>query len=203
MRFNAILKMLIVLQAMILIAASAEATTVGFDPTDQTVFRGESARADLEIFDLDGEVVSAYDLDILYDSTVVRATGVVFTNALGDELFFEVLSSSATSTPGVVDLAEVSLLSDADLFSQQGGDSVRVASLIFDAVGVGETYLDVVFDETNDIKGRLGQILDADSTRGRIEVLGPVAAVPEPSSALVFCVGIALVSRFFGRDRSR
>ena len=44
-------------------------------------------------------IVSAYDLDILYDSSIVAATGVVFTTLLGDELSFEVFNALYVSTP--------------------------------------------------------------------------------------------------------
>ena len=59
-------------------------------------------------------------LDIVFDAAVIGLDGVSFTSALGDESAFEVLTST-TSGPGLVDLAAVSLLSDAALLALQEG----------------------------------------------------------------------------------
>jgi len=171
-------------------ATQASAATIGFDPPAQTVDLGTVATVDIVVSDLGGEIVSAYDLDILYDSSIVSATGVVFTSALGDELFFETLNSSILSAPGVVDFAQLSLLPDDELFGLQGGDSLTVASIVFETVGVGVTDLEFVLDDVNDIKGRLGAILPIDASRGQIRVEGGATQpIPEPSAAMLFFVG--------------
>jgi hypothetical protein len=136
--------------------------------------------------------VSAYDLDVTYDSSVLSATGVTFGLLLGDELLFEVLNASDVSVPGLVDFAQVSLLSDAELAALQS-DPFTLATLEFDAIGVGTSSLDFVFDAFNDIKGRTALVLDVDPGSGSVNV------VPEPHAVLVFALGAFLVGGAIGR----
>lgn len=75
-----------------------------------------------------------------------------------------------------------------------------VATLLFDAVGTGSTELDFVFDQFNDVKGRDGAVLPVVASRASIEVAAPV---PEPSAALLFAVGAALVLPTLRRDAGR
>lgn len=187
----------------VLATTPASAATIAFEPADQTVGLGALATVDIVVSDLGAEIVSAYDLDILYDSSIVTATDVVFTTLLGDELFFEVLNDLDASAPGVVDLAQLSLLSDADLFALQGGDSVVLASIMFEAVGVGSSALDFVLDDVNDIKGRLGEILPIDPTGGVIRVEGSGSVIPEPSAATLFSIGFAVSASSLRRCRER
>jgi len=66
---------------------------------------------------------------------VVAATGVNFGAALG-VLGLEVLTNFDLATPGLVDFAALSLLSDADLAALQG-DAVTLATLQFSALALG------------------------------------------------------------------
>jgi len=178
------------------IAAPASAVTIGFAPGTQGVALGDAAQVDLVFSDLGGEIISAYDLDLTYDPTVLAATGVTFSTALGDELFFESFNAVDLSSPGVVDLAQLSLLSDADLAALQPGDSVAVATLYFDAIGAGTAEFGFVFDEFNDVKGLGGGVLPIVEEPGSITVGSPTEApIPEPSAALLFVAGAALVHR--------
>jgi len=174
-------------------AAPAGAVSIGFDPDSQSLMLGSTAQVDVVFSDLGGEVISAYDLDISYDPAVLDASGVLFSTALGDEFFFEVFNDFDLSTAGVVDLAQLSLLSDAELLALQGGDSVAVATLFVDAIGVGTTELDFVFDALNDVKGSNGAILPVLAGSGSISVGVAGAPIPEPSATLLFAVGAALL----------
>ena len=185
-------------------APAAFAITIGFDPSSQSVGLGDAISVDVVFSDLGDEVISAYDLDITYDASVIDATGVIFTTALGDELFFEVFNAFDISTAGVVDLAQLSLLSDATLAALQPGDAVEVATLAFDAIGAGTAELGFVFDDLNDVKGRNAAVLPVVGEVGSIFVEGNggggQAPVPEPSAAILFAVGAILVR---GRMRRR
>jgi len=151
------------------------------------VLVGESVTVDIVLSDLAGEVVSAYDLDVIYDDSVVLATGVSFSGMLGDPLLWEVFQDADLSVAGLVDLAELSLLSDAALLALQGGDSVIVASIEFEAIASGISPLGFVFDAFNDVKGLRAQPLDL-AVEG-----GSVSAIPEPGSFLLFLAGTAVV----------
>jgi hypothetical protein len=88
-----------------------------------------------------------------------------------------------------VDLAQLSLLSDAELLALQRGDSFVRATLGFDAVGVGTSSLDFVFDAFNGIQGRNAQPLEI------VAQSGAASVVPEPGAALLFVVGVIVVGK--------
>ncbi|MBW2275344.1 MAG: hypothetical protein JRG96_18920 [Deltaproteobacteria bacterium] len=179
-----------------LLAFGAHAASIGFVPSSQTVAPGDLASVDVVVSDLAGEIVSAYDLDITYDDSVISAQSVVLTSALGNESSFEAFYDSDLSTSGVVDIAGLSLLSDAELLSRQGGDSVVLATITFRAGDAGTSSLDFVFDAFNDIKGSNGRVLDVTPESGSIGV------VPEPTSAALFFVGFAVAHGAIRKGRA-
>jgi hypothetical protein len=87
----------------------------------------------------------------------------------------------------LIDFAAVSLLSDAALLALQGGDSVVLATLNFDAIAIGTSSLEFHFDAFNDVKGSGNTPLTLDAKAGS------VAVVPEPSAAVVFGLGWLIV----------
>ncbi len=186
---------LIVAALSLFVVGAASAATIGFSPASQTVAVGDSLAVDLVISDLDGEIVSAYDLDVTYDASILSATNVTFGPFLGDEFFFEVFNDFDLSGPGVVDLAQLSLLSDFELALMQP-DSFVLATLEFDAVGLGTSSLDFVFDAPNGIQGRDALPLDIAAQSGSASV------VPEPGAALLFVVGGVVFGRAIKRARS-
>lgn len=179
----------------LLLPGAAGAISIALDPAAQSVEVGDAVSVDVVFSGLGGEVVSAYDLDVTYDPGVLAATDVVFTTQLGDELFFEAFNGFDLSAPGLVDLAQLSFLTDDELFALQGGDTVTVATLEFQAVANGTTALDFVFDAFNDVKGRDAAVLPLDATPASVEVGMPPSEVPipEPGAALVFGIGSLLV----------
>ena len=168
-----------------LMPLSAGAISIDFSPVSQTVGPADTVLVDIVISDLAGEIVSAYDLDVTFDPTILSATDVSFGSFLGDEAFFEVFSHFDLSAAGVVDFAQLSLLSDLDLALQQP-DAFVLATLEFEAIGLGTSALDFVFDVFNDLKGTGAQVLNV--TAGSGSVTGTVV-VPEPHAALLFALG--------------
>ncbi len=176
----------------LLVAGVAPAATISFVPGDITAGVGDIVSVDIVVSDLGGEIVSAYDLDVIYDDSMVTATGVSFAGSLGNPLLFEVFQDFDLSTSGVVDLAELSLLSDAALLASQGGDTVTLASIEFEAIADGTSQLSFVFDDFNDVKGLRAEPLD---------VTGE-PTIPEPSAALVFAAGAAVVAGALRRRKA-
>jgi hypothetical protein len=158
-------------------------------PFSTSVMPGDSFSIDVVVSELGGEVVSAFDLDLSYDSSVVDATGVTFGLYLGDpaaavpEAFTDVVLS-----PGLVDFAEVSLLSDAQLLALQTGPapfSFSLATISFDALTFGTSPL--TLSDNVDVKGLLALRLDVDVGDGVVNV------VPEPHAFVAFLVGALVV----------
>jgi hypothetical protein len=178
--------------ALFLGAPSAHAAMIGFSPVSQTVEVGDTLSVAIVVSDLGGEIVSAYDLDVTYDTSILLATDVTFGSLLGDESFFEVFNDFDLSAPGVVDFAQLSLLSDFELMSMQP-DSFVLAAIEFQAIGAGTSSLDFV--EPLDIVGLGASIIDVDP------VSGSVTPIPEPHAALVFAFGALLVGTAIARKR--
>jgi len=176
-------------------ASSSSAATIGFSPVAQSASLGDPVSVDVVVSGLGGEIVSAYDLDVTYDATVLDATSVTFSPFLGDPSFFEVFEGFNLGTVGVVDLAALSLLSDASLLSLQGGSSVVLATLEFMTVGFGTSLLDFSWDAWNDVTGAGGAPLDVESDSGSIDVPTPV-----PVPAAIWLFGTALLG-FIGFSR--
>ena len=135
----------ILLAAMLGYGLPARAVQIFFTPSITTTELGGAVGVDVVVSDLSlagtggsSEVVSAFDLDVLFDSSILSFNHLVFSDALGI-VDFDALTSFGVSS-GRLDLASLSLLGNADLLAMQG-DRVVLASLFFDAVGFGTSFL--------------------------------------------------------------
>jgi hypothetical protein len=120
----------------------AHAVAIEFAPSDTEGFVGDLFNVDVVVsglsFGESGEIVSAFDLDVLYDPAILNATSIAFGPALG--LTNVDTFASSIFSPGRLDFANVSLLFNDDLAALQG-DSVLLASLTFSAIGIGSSML--------------------------------------------------------------
>ena len=165
-----------------LYAGPALAVSLDFAPNSVVVGGvGDTFDVDVVVSNLGGEIVSAYDFDVLYDAALLNATAVAFGTSLGDPAFFETFQA-ATLSAGAVNLAELSLLSDADLAALQSGP-VTLATISFEVIaGTGAQGTELTFgpggEGTIDIKGLNAAKLNVGAR-----------PIPEPSSAVLFVVG--------------
>lgn len=143
-----------------------QAISINFNPSSQSVNLGDMPTVDIVISGLKeanpDEIVSAFDLDISFNQNVLAAKDPVFGSFLGDSLFAEALfSSDIVSTPGIIDLAGLSFLSDDELATLQP-DSFVLATLAFTVIESGTSPLSFILDPQFglDIKGRNAAILD-------------------------------------------
>ncbi len=152
---------------------------VAIDPPSQTVEVGQPVTVDLLITGLDAtgvqDIVSAFDLDVRYDPAILAFAGAAFGTGLSIGTFSSLQEDSAT--PGVVDLAEVSLLPDAELEVLQRAGSLLLATLSFTASKTGTSPLTFVFDHVNDVKGAEAQMLMVEARNGTVTAALPTLAV--------------------------
>lgn len=177
----------IVLFFGLLASTSTNAVIISIEPSNQISLLGELVTADIVFSELDVEVISAYDLDVTYDASILSATSVAFSSSLGNPFLFEVFEDFDLSVPGVVDLAQLSLLSDAALGLLQPSSFVTVATLSFQAIASGTSLLDFRFDAFNDVKGLSGEILPLTPRTGSVTVV----SVPEPGTLALFLLGLS------------
>ena len=182
-------------------ASTAQAITIGFVPQNQTANITDAVSVDVVVSGLeDGgldEIVSSFDLDIAYNTSIVQFTSLSFGGDLGLSL------QSSFPVPGTVDMAEISFESDAFLQGNQG-NNVTLGTLNFTALGVGTTPLDFVFDQFNVLTGLNGQVLNITPNSGSIRVIDPNVnpVVPEPSTGILLGTGmLALAGHVLWRRR--
>ena len=146
---------------------------VGFSPAAQTVSVGATVQVEIFIPGLEGvspeEIVAGYNLDVVYDSAILQATGVTFHTDLVASL-----GQADLSQPGVVDLSSVSLESDARLQFLQP-DQVLLATIIFTAIGPGTSNLELGPDPFfgRDVKSLNAQPITLGIKMGSVTVTSP------------------------------
>ncbi len=193
------------------------ALSIGFAPADQTVVVGtEDVAVDLMVWGL-GDIaeiddptffypwhpsISAFDVDINFNSDVLSFVGYELGPNLGDPSFFEAFDESDGLLDDTVNVAEVSLLLPDPTYDDplnpfppyledyQTDDSVLLATLLFDADVVGISELDFGLRILGDGYGndlRPYTVVNP----GSIEVVdGGVAPVPEPGTMLLLGSGL-------------
>lgn len=171
------------------------ALVVSINPTATAIAIGDSVSVDIVISGLTsaGEIVGGYDLDILYDFSVLTATGATNDgapwNAPTDDPGFFV----DVSTAGQVYISLLSFLDDGDLATIQG-DSITLATLTFAGVADGSSSVQfgAVAPYQRNVVGRRAETLNATFGSTCIAVGTGTCnnTVPEPSSYAL--VGLAL-----------
>lgn len=87
--------------------------------------------------------VGAFDLSVGFDPALLFPSAVSFGPFLGDPLAFEAVTDADLSIPGVVEFAELSLLSPSELDALQPS-SFTLATLSFTGVASGTARLSLI-----------------------------------------------------------
>ena len=183
---------LIIGLAILVMANSAQATSLSFSPASQEVALGSPVTVDLMISGLGNGTapsLGTFDLDVSFDPAILSLNGVFFGDpTLGDQLDLTGfgLLLPPVSTPGVgsVNLFELSLDSAQDIDLLQNSSFI-LASLTFGSIGVGITDLGITINNLGD---SMGESLTADVDSGSVTVAG--APIPEPATVLLLAAGL-------------
>jgi len=163
---------------------SAMAGLVTLTPASVSASSGEPVIVNIQVSDLGaGNVLGAFDLNVSYNPALFLLGSVVFGKSLGDPLLFEALTTFSVA-PGVINLAEVSLLSPAQLDAAQG-DTFSIAMLTFAGIAPGTATFSLL--DTSRLIDGFGVPL----------TLSTPTAVPEPGSLFLVVLALAAMTRPF------
>jgi PIN domain nuclease of toxin-antitoxin system len=160
------------LSGLALAAAPAEALVISGSPSETTVATGDAVSLTLTASQLNA-LVAGFDIDVAYNAGVLSFDTATFGLALGDPAAFEALTVTNPS-PGVVEVAEVSLLSAGDLAALQTGPTFELAQLDFTATGPGAANFSLPSISAVDPNG---------------------TPIPEPATLSLFAGGLPILLR--------
>jgi hypothetical protein len=180
--------------ATLFVAGLAQATLVSLVPSANSVTAGSQLTVDVVVTGLgSAQVVGGFDLDIVFDSSILSASGVDFGTSLGLDGVDQF--SSAILSAGRIDFAAISLLSGVDLLARQVG-AFFIARLTFDALAPG--FTDIAFDLVTApgllFSDEFGDALPVSvGSEGRVTVLAAGGAVPTPGSLSLALLSLLLI----------
>jgi hypothetical protein len=179
----------LVFGGLLLIAqGSAWAIAIDVVPQMQEVTAGSSVNVDIAISGLGDMVapsVSAYDIDIFFDPSILSFDSVAFSDQL-DVFGFGDITSVDASVSGTVNLFELSLDLPSDLDALQLS-AFTLATLTFDANTAGTSAISLGLNALGDGNGDpLTAIIQGSS----VNVTPAPTTVPEPAAWLLFGLGM-------------
>ena len=180
--------------AAVISAPASAAIIVSMNPAAQSVAIGDVISVDVQISGLGSEILSSFDVNVLFNSALVNGPGLGFYVAQ----FGSVQDSyiSASFDPGNTGAIGGSLLNDDDLAAVQTPGGFTFLTFTWTAAADGALFLDFGpdLDFDRNVVGRRFQSLDA-TFQGTCIAIGTgdctTVPVPEPSSYAL--AGLALL----------
>ncbi len=182
MRFGHIALGIIIVVAMV---AHGQAAIVEIAPATQTATVGGTASIDIIVDGLAAggpDSLGAFELNLSYDPAVLTFDAVLFGSLLGDESLGESIRITDDTTPGLLRLAEVSLLTPIELDVLQPA-SFTLATVAFIGASLGHSVLNLSGVVLSD---SLGTSIPVSGTVPANGASVHVTAIPEPTGCAVW-----------------
>lgn len=183
---------------LFLVAPSmAAATLISFEPAAATVGLGGNVAINIVATPEAGELIGEFDFNVLYDPGILAFGGATFGPSLNDDplLCAIVVCRGAADSAGSVNLFELSLVFPLTTL-QNGVTPIVLATLNFNAIGVGTSNLGIV----GNIRGRSAPFnILGDDFGVALPVFEPgtgtvtVVQVAEPPAQLLVLTGLLLL----------
>ena len=168
----------------------AGAITISVNPAVQSVTVGDAVTVDVVISDLGdfaADSVGAFDIDLLFNDTLLGNPVVTFGTELDVGIFGSIQSSSGFV--GGINALEVSLEDPADLNAFQPG-SFTLFSVEFDALAAGISTLTPSVFDLSDVSGAALSVDQVDT--GSVTINRAVSA-SEPGTLALLGLGLLSV----------
>jgi hypothetical protein len=180
---------LLLFMATMVTSSPAKASLITLETDVSSVFLGEQIDVNIWIRDLGSELVSAFSLDLLVDTSLVsvNAAGSLFGDKLGGGIDS---IQDVFDFGGIINVAELSFLLDAelDLLQQVAGtrEDFLLATLVFDTAALGVANFSLDFDPLfGGVVGEAGVLLNSELPLQALQVAivaRPINPVPVPST---------------------
>ena len=167
---------------------------LSLDPATQTTDTGDIVSVTVMIDGLGDYVplsLASFNLDVVFDTSALSFTGYSLFDELGVVDFFDPLADAedwswGEYAPGVVNLAEISYLSNFDLWDLQPA-SFALAELFFSVDAPVTSEIAFNYAELVDVNGDAINVIEVNNA----SITG-ITPVPEPGTTLL--MGLALMT---------
>ena len=185
---------LVLILTLIVLPNVSYAALVGFNPAAQSVNLNDPVNVGVVISGLGlGTIPSlgTFDIDVTFDSTHLSFVNATFGDQL-DLFGLGSITSSTETSPGVLNLFELSLDFPSDLNDFQE-DSFTLTTITFNTLSEGVSDLNILINTLGDADGNP---LAADVSGGSITITSSTSPVPIPASALLLFSGLVFMMPF-------
>lgn len=165
--------------------------TLGFAPSTAVMALGDTIDLDIVFSERPAATpVGFFDIDVVFDPTVLSFTGISFSDALGNIALGEAVNASLPPDPagGVINLAVLSLLPTLPAQSV----SPVLGQISFSAIGLGSAGVGFGFAAIESLQGDAFAFSAVDAA---------VSVVPEP--AAFWLLGAGVLALLAGTSRRR
>ena len=177
--------------ALVLLAFSgmAHATPIEFNPANSIVQEGDTVAVDIVVTPDVGVFIGSYDIDVLFDESLLSVADVIFGTSLGGP--FDSIQGDFGAGPGGHFISEISFLFDLSIVQAGDGSPFTLATILFNANAVGESLLSFGLTLLGDEFGF--PVANPPVPGSGSIVITEAVAVPEPGSLILFLCGLVLL----------